>query len=255
MRNILLIIEYDGSEFHGWQYQPDVRTVQGDLEEAIKAVTGEDITVAGTSRTDAGVHALGQCCSFNLEGTIPLDNLRRALNNQLSRGKTISGTIPGDIRIVDCKEMPEEFHARFDCKGKTYEYLLNEGEPDAFRGRYCYFVGSKLDIKAMSEAATHLIGEHDFAAFQASGGTPRETTVRNISEINLDADSGNMVIRITGDGFLYNMVRIIVGTLVEVGEGRRTPESVKEALESLDRKNAGHTAPAEGLYLEQIYFE
>ena len=297
MKNILLIFEYDGSNFHGWQEQPGLRTVQGELQEALQKVTGSTISVNGTSRTDAGVHALGQCCSFNLEQDIPLENLKRALNNSLSFGKTISGTIPGDIHILDVKEMPEEFHARFDCKGKTYRYVINTGEPEAFRGKYCYYVfgdrktddsseeeasgGGSFDIKAMREAAKLIVGTHDFACFQAAGGTPRETTVRTIFDLRVrreDEDCpyppntplvngmdisnvpehnwlpGDLVIEVTGDGFLYNMVRIIVGTLVEVGQGRRTVDSVKEALESCDRTKAGHTAPPNGLYLGRIYF-
>ena len=264
MSSYLLIIEYDGSGFHGWQRQPNKRTVQGELEDAIKSVTGEDVTVNGTSRTDAGVHALGQCLSFALENSIPPDNLKLALNNRLSRGKTISGSIPGDIRIRDCREVPEEFNARFDCVGKTYKYVISTGTPDAFRGKYCYFVNSTLDMDAMTEAAGYIECTHDFAAFQSAGGTPRETTVRTVSKIDIGPDTddaegtegiGDISIRVTGDGFLYNMVRIIVGTLVEVGEGRRSPESVREAIESMDRSMAGHTAPAEGLYLERIYFE
>lgn len=311
MKNLLMTIEYDGSGFHGWQEQPGLRTVQGELQEALLKVTGSPISVNGTSRTDAGVHALGQCCSFNLEPDIPLDNFKRALNNSLSFGKTISGSIPGDIRVLDIKKMPEEFHARFDCRGKTYRYVLNTGAPDAFRGKYCYYTkewahadgnrvdsananredltvneGSALDLDTMREAAKIICGTHDFACFQAAGGTPRETTVRTIfdlrirtadgefSESDLNADPstplvngmditnlpnhnwlpGDVVIEITGDGFLYNMVRIIVGTLVEVGQGRRTVESVKYAIESCDRTKAGHTAPPNGLYLGRIYF-
>lgn len=318
MKNLLMTIEYDGSGFHGWQEQPGLRTVQGELQEALLKVTGSPISVNGTSRTDAGVHALGQCCSFNLEPDIPLDNLKRALNNSLSFGKTISGNIPGDIRILDIKEMPEEFHARFDCRGKTYRYVLNAGAPNAFRGKYCYYtkawalanhyqMGSAevnqadsaeanrdievnelgaLDLDAMREAAKVICGTHDFACFQAAGGTPRETTVRTIFDLRIRTENGefsnsnqkpnpntplvngmditnlpshnwipgDVVIETTGDGFLYNMVRIIVGTLVEVGQGRRTVDSVREAIESCDRTKAGHTAPPNGLYLGRIYF-
>ena len=298
MKNILLTLEYDGSNFHGWQEQPGLRTVQGELQEALIKVVGSPITVNGTSRTDAGVHAFGQCCSFELEPDIPLDNLKRALNNALSFGKTISGTIPGDIRVVDVEEKPEGFHARFDCKGKTYRYVINTGEPEAFKGKYCYYVTSTrnreedsaesgeaastpLDIESMRAAAKLILGTRDFACFQAAGGTPRESTVRTIYDLRIRQDKndcpwppntplvngmditnlkehdwslGDIAIEITGDGFLYNMVRIIAGTLVEIGQGRRTVESLAEALETCDRTKAGHTAPPNGLYLGRIYF-
>ena len=254
MRNILLTIEYDGSGFHGWQEQPNVRTVQGELQRALGIVLAEEVQVAGTSRTDAGVHALGQCCSFETENPIPVENLKKAANNALSEGKAGAGAIPGDIKILDCKEVPEGFHARFDCKGKTYGYLINTGEPDVFRRKYCYFVDGRLDVDAMNAAKEHILGTHDFACFQSAGGTLRETTVRTISDLTIENQGDDYMIRVTGDGFLYNMVRIIVGTLVEVGLGKKTPDSVKDAIDGKDRSLAGHTAPAEGLYLEKIYF-
>ena len=279
MKNVLLTIEYDGSAFHGWQEQPGLRTVQGTLQEALSKVIGFDVHVNGTSRTDAGVHALGQCCSFSGDFGIPVANIKAAVNNLLSEGRTGAGTKPGDIRIVDCREVPEDFHARFDCKGKTYRYILSTGQPDIFRRNYCYFVDGlreavndeendseaavALDVEKMREAAGHIVGVHDFACFQSSGGTPRETTVRTIYSLKIitSADSNSngsindLVIEVTGDGFLYNMVRIIVGTLVEVGLGKREPDSVSEAIEAKDRRLAGHTAPAEGLYLAVIYFD
>lgn len=275
-RNILLTIEYDGSAFHGWQYQPGLRTVQGVLQEALSKVLGSDIQVNGTSRTDAGVHALGQCCSFAGDFGIPTENIKDAVNNVLSEGRTGAGTKPGDVRIIDCKEVPEDFHARFDCKGKTYRYLINVGEPDIFRRNYCYYVdagrGTLLDLDSMMEAAEFIVGTHDFACFQSAGGNPRETTVRTIFELRItDSENqmanreiedvgvkrvdGDIIVEVTGDGFLYNMVRIIVGTLIEVGLGKRTPDSVREAIELKDRTLAGHTAPAEGLYLKQILFD
>ena len=164
MKNILLKLEYDGSAFHGWQEQPNQRTVQGELEDALSFVMGKDIHVDGTSRTDAGVHALGQCCTFSGDFGIPVENIKKAVNNVLSQGRTGVGTKPGDIRIIDCKEMPEGFHARFDSKGKTYRYLISTSEPDLFRRNYCYFIdrnSSKenefssdfgLDIDAMEKA-------------------------------------------------------------------------------------------------------
>ena len=301
MKNVLLTIEYDGSGFHGWQEQPGQRTVQGELQNALSEVTGQDIKVNGTSRTDAGVHALGQCCTFSGDFGIPIEKLKLATNNLLSEGRTGGGTKPGDIRIVDVKEVPEGFHARFNCIKKTYRYLINTGEPHPFNRDYCYYVDPKsgdaeaedsklstatidksipsvaeaedcrliaatfnnanaaLDFSAMEKAAEYIVGTHDFACFQAAGGTPRESTVRTIYELRINPQihwrAKEVEIDITGDGFLYNMVRIIVGTLVEVGQGRRSPESVKKAIEARDRTLAGHTAPPEGLYLAKIYFD
>ncbi len=281
MKNYLLTIEYDGSQFHGWQEQPGQRTVQGELQNALSEITGIDIKVNGTSRTDAGVHALGQCCSFKGEFGIPIDKLMLAANNLLSNGRTGGGTKPGDIRIIDAREVPDGFHARFNCVKKTYKYLINLGEPHPFNRNYCYYVdprrGDKilkekgqsqdslnpstmdLDYSAMEKGAEYIIGTHDFACFQAAGGTPRESTVRTVYELRINRKTNErqkeIEIEITGDGFLYNMVRIIVGTLVEIGQGRRTPESVKEAIEEKDRTLAGHTAPPEGLYLAKIYFD
>ena len=263
MKNVLLTIEYDGSGFHGWQEQPGQRTVQGELQNALSEVTGQDIKVNGTSRTDAGVHALGQCCTFSGDFGIPIEKLKLATNNLLSEGRTGGGTKPGDIRIVDVKEVPEGFHARVNCIKKTYRYLINTGEPHPFNRDYCYYVdpkpGDTLDFSAMEKAAEYIVGTHDFACFQAAGGTPRESTVRTIFELRINPQihwrAKEVEIDITGDGFLYNMVRIIVGTLVEVGQGRRSPESVKKAIEARDRTLAGHTAPPEGLYLAKIYFD
>ena len=297
-----MTIEYDGSSFHGWQEQPGLKTVQGDIQEALAKVTGVEVSVSGTSRTDAGVHALGQCCNFKGDFGIPVENMKKAVNNILSGGRTGGGTTPGEIRIVDLKEVPEDFHARFNCKGKTYRYVINQGEMDVFRRNYCYFIDSGnanssdetsgdieanenpnngLDIEKMREAAKYIVGAHDFACFQSTGGNPKESTVRTVFDLRILDNSeegpeipymplvngmdvsnlaehnwhqGDILFEVTGDGFLYNMVRIIVGTLVEVGQGRRTPESVKEAIDRCDRTLAGHTAPPTGLYLAKIYF-
>ena len=260
-KNYLLTIEYDGSRFHGWQEQPGLRTVQGELQDALSKVLGEEITVAGTSRTDAGVHALGQCCSFMGDFGIPTEKIMLAVNNMLSSGRTGGGTMPGDIRIIGCREMPLDFHPRFDCRGKTYMYVINPGSPNIFRRNYCYYVDGPLNLEAMKEAAKYIEGTHDFVCFQSAGGTPRESTVRTIYSLEIDGSyeggelSSDIIIKVTGDGFLYNMVRIIVGTLVEVGQGRRSPESIKEAIEAKDRTLAGHTAPPCGLFLSRIYFD
>lgn len=254
-RNFLLTIEYDGTGFSGWQRQPDKPTVQGELEKALSLVMGSEIKVNGTSRTDAGVHAYGQRASFKGESGIPADKLALAVNNRLSggmRGKTVVGS----IRITEVKEMPPEFHARFDSIGKTYIYRINNSsDMDIFRRNYCYMVPEELDVELMRQAARFIEGTHDFECFQAAGGQERETTVRTVWQLQVQKSGDDIDILITGDGFLYNMVRIITGTLVEVGRGRRTPESVRETIESRDRRNAGHTAPPQGLYLKKVYYD
>lgn len=257
-RNILLTIRYDGSAFHGWQRQPDSRTVQGTLEEALSKFCGQDIKIDGTSRTDAGVHAYGQRASFKGDFGIPTEKIKLAVNNYLSGGMNKLNHV-GDVEIIDAVEVPLSFHARFDSKGKTYRYVINnDKEPDIFRRNYCYFIPDDLDIEKMNEAAKYIVGTHDFKSFEAAGSQERETTVRTVSEITIDrkktSTNDDIIIEITGDGFLYNMVRIIVGTLVEVGLNKRKPEELKDIIEKKDRTFAGHTAPAEGLYLKEIYY-
>ena len=254
-RNFLLTIEYDGTGFSGWQRQPDKPTVQGTLEKALSTVCCQEVKINGTSRTDAGVHAYGQRASFKGEFGIPSDKLAMVVNNRLAgglRGKT--GV--GPIRIVEAVEMPLDFHARFDSVGKTYIYRIrNAREMDIFQRNYCYQVEQPLDVEAMQQAALHIEGTHDFACFQAAGGEERETTVRTVFQLKVERAGSEVYIIITGDGFLYNMVRIITGTLVEVGLGKRTPDSVADTISSADRQKAGHTAPPQGLYLKKIYYD
>lgn len=255
-RNILLTIQYDGTNFSGWQRQPNARTVQGEIEAVLSKICAQPMQINGTSRTDAGVHALGQRASFKGEFGIPTDRIQRAANNMLA---ATVGTPRqcADVRIVKVEEMPEDFHARFDCVGKTYRYIIkHDCEADVFQRNYAYQLQEKLDIQAMREGASHITGTHDFACFQAAGGTPRETTVRTIFDLQiLEQREDTIWIEVTGDGFLYNMVRIIVGTLVEIGQGKRSAASVAETIASADRRNAGHTAPGEGLYLKDIYYD
>lgn len=253
MKNIFMTIAYDGTGFHGWQRQPGERTVQGELERVLSEVCGEPITIDGTSRTDAGVHAYGQCATFQGEFAIPADRIKIAANNYLAGSKNRE---TGDIRITDIKEVPEGFHARFDAKGKEYLYKISiSEEPNVFRKNYAYQIRTPLDTEAMRAAARHIVGTHDFKCFQASGGEEKETTVRTIYALTVTAEAGDITIAVSGDGFLYNMVRIIVGTLIEVGLGKRTPESVKDTIESLDRTRAGFTAPAHGLYLNKVFYD
>lgn len=254
-RNLLLTIEYDGSGFSGWQRQPGLRTVQGELERVLSKVCGCEITINGTSRTDAGVHALGQRASFNGEFGIPTDRIMLVANNLLAGGQNSQRGV-SDVRITEVREMPPEFHARFDSKGKTYRYvILNAEEPDIFRRNYCCQVRKPLDTDRMREAAAHIEGTHDFRCFQAAGGNERLTTVRTIHRVDIYREKENVIIEVTGDGFLYNMVRIIAGTLIEVGLGKKLPEEIPGIIEGKDRQKAGYTAPAEGLYLVRIYYE
>ena len=253
-KNILLTIEYDGSVFHGWQRQPEVLTVQGMLEEALSTVCGKPVEIDGTSRTDAGVHAYGQRASFNGDFGIPTERLAYAVNNMLLSDKW--GEAAGAARIIKAEEVSPDFHARFDAKGKTYVYkIYNLPEMDAFRRNYCCHIAEKLDTDVMQKAAKHMEGTHDFKCFEAAGGQERETTVRTISSITVDRnEDGYVYITVTGDGFLYNMVRIIAGTLIEVGLGKRSPDEILGIIESKDRTKAGHTAPPHGLYLDKIYY-
>lgn len=255
-RNVLLTVEYDGTGFSGWQRQPSVRTVQGELERVLSKVCACPVTLNGTSRTDAGVHALGQRASFKADFGIPVERIPLAVNNLLSGGQNAWGRC-GDVKILEAREMDMEFHARFDSKGKKYRYIIsNVPETDIFRRNYCYHISRPLDIQAMRRAAEHIRGRHDFACFQAAGGTPRETTVRTVFSLDiLEKGNGDIWIEIAGDGFLYNMVRIITGTLAEAGLGKRDPDEIPRIIESGDRQKAGHTAPPQGLYLAEVYYD
>ena len=254
-RNLLLTIEYDGTDFFGWQRQPGRRTVQGSLETALSAICGKEIKIAGTSRTDAGVHAYGQRASLKGDFGIPTERLALAVNNRLAgwmRGRAATGP----IRVTAVKEMPLDFHARFNAKGKTYIYKIrNSQSMDVFKRNYLYLITKSLDIDAMRAAAGQIVGRHDFKCFQSSGGTERETTVRTVYQLDVVQYGSDLHIEITGDGFLYNMVRIITGTLVEVGLGKKHPMELASVIESKERQNAGHTAPPQGLYLAEVYYE
>ena len=255
-KNVLIKIEYDGTGFSGWQIQPNARTVQGEIEHVLKYIAGADVHIHGTSRTDAGVHALGQCASFDWESPMPVEKLPEVMNRRFGAGGTGRSGAPGDIRILSADVVPEGFHARYSCKGKTYRYLIDK-TGDIFRRHtaFQYPGAESLDVVAMRGAAEHIIGTHDFKCFETAGGTPRESTVRTISALTIDADAEKIAFEITGDGFLYNMVRIIIGTLVEVGDGRKSAADIPAVIESRSRANAGFTAPPQGLYLKEIYFE
>lgn len=258
MRNILLKIEYDGTEFSGWQRQPqpEVRTVQDELEETLSRLCGQAVSIDGTGRTDAGVHALGQCATFSGDFGIPTDRLVKAANDILADGRQKGGP----IRIISAEEVPEGFHARFSAEGKTYVYRIYNAETmPVFLRNYRYHVKKQLDIDAMKKAAEAFPGKRDFEAFMAMGSTPQETTVRTVFGVDIETRSfegcRELNISVTGDGFLYNMVRIIAGTLVDVGLGRIAPEDVPGIIAGCDRQRAGHTAPPQGLYMAEVYFD
>ena len=254
-KNVLIKIEYDGTNFSGWQKQPKARTVQGEIEHVLKYIAMEDVNIHGTSRTDAGVHALGQCASFDWNCPMPVEKLPEVMNRRFGAGGEGRSGAPGDIRILSAEVMDEDFHARYSCKGKTYRYIIDK-TGDIFRRNqaFQYPGAGELDLEKMRRAASHIIGTHDFKCFETAGGTPRESTVRTVSRLDITDDNSSIIIEITGDGFLYNMVRIIVGTLVEAGSGRRDPDGVAGVIESRDRGKAGFTAPPQGLYLKEIYF-
>ena len=254
--NVLIKIEYDGTDFSGWQIQPKERTVQGEIEHVLKYIANEDVHIHGTSRTDSGVHALGQCATFEWNSNMPVEKLAEVMNRRFGAGGTGRQGAPGDIRIISAEIVPDYFHARYSCKGKTYRYIIDK-TGDIFRRNtsFQYPDAGKLDIAAMREASAYISGTHDFKCFETAGGTPREITVRTIYSLEIFEEEESIIIEVTGDGFLYNMVRIIVGTLVEAGAGKRSPESVRDAIESKDRSRAGFTAPPQGLYLKEIYFQ
>ena len=277
MKNVLLTIEYDGTNFSGWQRQPGRRTVQGELERVLSVLCKQEITVQGTSRTDAGVHAYGQRACFQGEFGIPTDRIPVAANHLLA------GEGPyavGDVRIREAREVDVEFHPRFDALGKKYIYKIrNAPEPDILQRNYAYQIEKPLELDAMKQAATHLVGEQDFRCFMAAGGNVPQSTVRTIYSAmwqqeslensggkgsgklewygpgSLDCDPSILTFSIRGNGFLYNMVRIIVGTLVDIGLGKIDPDEMKAIILGKDRQRAGHTAPACGLYLAEVYFE
>jgi len=253
MRNILLTIKYDGSNYSGWQRQPGKRTVCGRMEEVFSAYFKTDIKLEGTSRTDAGVHALGQRASLRTDLGVPIEKLPMVLNTALADDR-MEGL--SDIEVTDAKEMPPGFHARFDSKGKRYIYKIrNSRLPDIFKKHYCYQIKEPLDIEAMRAAAAYVVGEHDFACFQTAGGNPVDSTVREIFKLQIDKEGEDVTITVEGNAFLYNMVRIMVGTLVEIGLGKKSPESMKEVIDSKDRGKAGKTAPPGGLYLDEVFYD
>ncbi len=244
MKRIMLTVAYDGTNYHGWQYQNNGKTIEGELNKALSSLLQKNIEVIGASRTDAGVHAMCNAAVFDTDAGIPAEKYSYALNQML----------PDDIRVRKSQEVPVDFHPRKTDTVKTYEYRIDcEEFADPLKTRYAYFTYVPLDASKMQEAAFHLIGTHDFKSF-CSANTTATTTVRTIFDIQVIRDGVDIVVRITGNGFLYNMVRIIVGTLMDVGRGKYEPSKVKDILEACDRTCAGPTVPACGLMLKELRF-
>ena len=245
MKRVKLVVAYDGTNYHGWQVQDNGITIEEVLNRTISELVQEDIKVIGASRTDAGVHACGNVAVFDTESRIPGDKFSFALNQRL----------PEDIRIQESCEVDADFHPRYADTVKTYEYnILNRRFELPSKRLYAAFCYYPMDIERMNQAAAYLVGEHDFKSF-CSAGAQVHTTVRTIYAVNVTKEDDMVHIRITGNGFLYNMVRIIAGTLMQVGTGLMEPEQVKEILEARDRSKAGPTAVAKGLTLVEIRYE
>ncbi len=244
MKRIKLVVAYDGTNYQGWQIQRNGETIESMLNRALQSLTGEPIRVMGASRTDSGVHALGNVAVFDTEARMPGDKFSYALNQRL----------PEDIRIQASCEVPGDFHPRYQETVKTYEYrILNREFPLPSCRLNTYFTYCTLDVDRMCQAAAFLTGEHDFKSFCAAGAQVK-TTIRTIYDLQIRKDEDLLTIRITGNGFLYNMVRIIAGTLMKVGTGEWEPEYIEEILKAKDRRKAGPTAPAKGLTLLEIRF-
>lgn len=245
MRNIKLVLEYDGTAYCGFQRQDGLRTIQAELERAVAVITKSPANVIGAGRTDAGVHARGQVVNFRTDARMPAEKFVPALNSVL----------PADIRVLRAEDVPLEFNARYDARGKTYEYTMDTRPvPSVFLRNYAYHVPFPLDLEAMREGCSHIVGRHDFRSFAASGGGAK-TFTREVRRCALEAGEGLVKITVEADGFLYNMVRIIVGTLVLVGVGKLTPRDVARIRDARDRRVAGPTAPAKGLCLVRVDYD
>ena len=246
MPSFKITVAYDGGRYVGWQRQENGPSVQALIEDVLRDLDGDDVTLHGAGRTDSGVHALGQVASFTLTRDMQPDVVVRALNAQL----------PADVRVLSAQDVPAAFHARYDATSKTYRYRLSNADVlSPFERAYAWHVWGPLDVDAMAEAARFVEGRHDFAAFQAMGGTvPTTERVITISSVTKQNDDtpGLIVYEVAGDGFLRHMVRTIVGSLVDVGRGRQRPEWMRDVIASRDRAQAGKTAPAHGLFLVRV---
>ncbi len=242
---VAFIVEYDGTNYAGWQIQKNDVTVQEKIEQALMTLNKGHITVYGAGRTDSGVHANGQCGHFDIDSNIPAEKFAFILNSKL----------PKDIRVKKSWETDENFHCRFSAKGKRYIYrIINAPHASAIMERFTTHIPEKLDIDLMQKAAAYIVGTHDFAAFCAAGSSVK-TTVRTVNKVDVQKDGELISITVEGTGFLYNMVRIIAGTLIEVGKHKKTPEQVKEIIDGKARKEAGMTAEAKGLTMDEVFYE
>ncbi len=245
MPTVRLVLEYDGSRYAGWQRQPDQPTIQEAVETALYQLTQQTISVIGAGRTDSGVHALGQVASFRIE--------REWTPRQWIRG--LNARLPEDIAVRAAETVVDDFHARYAARGKLYEYrILNRGERPALKRAYVWHVHKPLDLAAMQRAAALLVGSHDFSSFEGTL-TDNEDPVCNMRRLDVAKQGSLLIIQAYADRFLKQMVRAIVGTLVEVGHGKRTPDSLGAVLAAKDRTAAGRTAPAHGLYLVRVDYD
>lgn len=245
MNNYKIVVRYDGTRYKGWQGQNSTdQTIQGKIETVLRQMTGHEVEVTGSGRTDAGVHAMGQVANFHVEEHFEEKELLSYLNRYL----------PEDIAVISIEKVDERFHSRYAAKGKRYRYHIHTGEiPDVFGRKYEYHYEKMLDAERMKRAASYFIGTHDFTAF-CGNKKMKKKAVRTIYEIHITQNENDIFIDYDGNGFLQNMVRILTGTLIEVGDGRREPEEIPKILESKNRENAGYTAPASGLMLMEVRY-
>lgn len=247
MARVKCTLEYDGSGFSGFQFQPEGRTIGGELERALQRMhKGEFIRIQSSGRTDAGVHAKGQVIHFDTQLTIPAENWKRALNTLL----------PDDIYILTCEHVTEDFHARYSAVAKEYHYeLITAPEPDIFRRYYTGYVTDTLDVEAMRAACAHLVGEHDFTTFSSAKATVKGSRVREIYALEIEKTKEGLRFIFKGNGFLYNMVRIIVSVLIDIGRGKRKATDIPDLIAAKNRQLIGKTMPPEGLYLWKVIYE
>lgn len=246
MNNYKITIQYDGTRYRGWQSQNSTEeTIQGKLADVLSRMAGEDVAVVGSGRTDAGVHARGQVANFYLSREWDTEELQEYMNRYL----------PEDIAVVHTEKVDERFHSRYQAKSKTYLYRIHTGNvPEVFERKYVYDYRTPLDVNRMRKAAQMLVGTHDFRSF-CGNKKMKKSTVRTIYEIRVEESAQEIKIYYTGEGFLQNMVRILTGTLIEIGDGRRAPEEILRILAAKDREQAGYTAPACGLTLLEVRYE